>query len=159
MYRSRSRYRPYRSTFSSRSKGKSNAATNQRDSTTVVINTNTSFSCGQTFYNTDPDVEDNLRLVDPENQLYEIVNNMTSLKDKWIDSGCCAINIYDILRKSDMYGVYSSMYDQFKIDNIKAKIIATNWVNSSREKVDEQLSEYVGGKSYYSNCLGSVRIE
>lgn len=148
MNRSRSRFRPYRSSISFRSRGKSKAANNQRDTTTVVIKTNCSFACGQTYYNIDPYVSGDVRLVDPVQNIYEIIEDKAEIKSNWIDSGCCAINIYDILRKSEMYNVYSAMYDQFKIDNVRAKIIATNWVNNSKEKVDDSLSEYVGGKSY-----------
>lgn len=153
MNRSRSRFRPYRSTYASRSKGNQKAANQQRDATTVVIDCNYSFSCGQTFfkYKSNDGTVINQRqneLQDHDNNAYEQVNGITRLKKDYIDSGCAAINIFEVLRKSELYNVYSSMYDQFKIDNVKAKIIATNWVNNSKEGADESVSEYVGGKSY-----------
>lgn len=41
--------------------------------------------------------------------------------------GTYALNIYDLLRKSDFYKSYAAMYDEFKIDNIKIKLIPTEY--------------------------------
>ena len=106
--RYRKRYRPYRSSLRKRARGNQRAANQQRDSTNVIVNTNYSFACGQT-------------MDDPFGN-----NNM----DDFVDSGCAAINIYDVLRKSDYFNQFSTLYDQFKVDNIRAKIVATNWVTS-----------------------------
>jgi hypothetical protein len=37
--------------------------------------------------------------------------------------GTYPLNIYDLLRKSEFYQSYANMYDEFKIDNIKVKLI------------------------------------
>lgn len=39
------------------------------------------------------------------------------------ECGTYVMNIYDLLRKSEFYQSYASMYDEFKIDNIKVKLI------------------------------------
>lgn len=41
--------------------------------------------------------------------------------------GTYALNIYDLLRKSEFYQSYSNMYDEFKIDNVKVKLIPTTY--------------------------------
>lgn len=41
--------------------------------------------------------------------------------------GTYALNIYDLLRKSEFYRSYAAMYDEFKIDNIKIKLIPTEY--------------------------------
>ena len=41
--------------------------------------------------------------------------------------GTYALNIYDLLRKSEFYQSYSSMYDEFKIDNVKVKLVPTTY--------------------------------
>ena len=117
--------RRYRSNVVSRARRNMRAADSQRDSTTTIINTSLSVTCGQTSY--DPDG-----------------NNL-----RFIDSGCAAINIYDVIRKSGYYKSFSSMYDQFKIDNIKARITAVNWVNGNNVDNDnQQFAEWLHPRSY-----------
>lgn len=41
--------------------------------------------------------------------------------------GVYAMNIFDQLRKSEFFNNYSSMYDEFKIDRIKVKLLPTTW--------------------------------
>lgn len=41
--------------------------------------------------------------------------------------GIYAMNIFDQLRKSDFFNNYASMYDEFKIDKIKVKLLPTKW--------------------------------
>lgn len=41
--------------------------------------------------------------------------------------GIYAMNIYDILRKSSFYQSYANMYDEFKIDRIKVKLLPTEY--------------------------------
>jgi hypothetical protein len=43
------------------------------------------------------------------------------------ETGTFALNIYDLLRKSEFYQSYASMYDEFKIDNVKVKLIPTKY--------------------------------
>lgn len=120
------RYTPYRSGVAGRARRQQRAADQQRDSTTVVVNTNYSFDCGQTM-----------------SQIF-----MDRGNDGWFDTGCCAINIYDMLRKSEYFAEFSSLYDQFKVDNIRAKIIATNWATSRDESSTEKINEIIKSRSY-----------
>ena len=120
------RYTPYRSSVATRARRQQRAADQQRDSTTVVINSNYSFDCGQTM-----------------NQIY-----MDRGDEGWYDTGCAAINIYDILRKSDYFNDFSKLYDQFKVDNIRARIIATNWATSKEESSTEKINEIIKARSY-----------
>ena len=120
------RYRPYRSGLSGRTKRQQRSADQQRDTTNVVINTNYSFDCGQTM-----------------NQIY-----MDRGDDGWFDTGCAAINIYDILRKSSYFSDFSKMYDQFRVNNIRAKIIATNWATSREESNTDEINEIIKARSY-----------
>lgn len=41
--------------------------------------------------------------------------------------GVYAMNIYDQLRKSDFFNSYASMYDEFKIDRVKVKLLPTDF--------------------------------
>ena len=43
------------------------------------------------------------------------------------EHGVYAMNIYDQLRKSDFFNSYASMYDEFKIDRIKVKLLPTEF--------------------------------
>ena len=44
-----------------------------------------------------------------------------------IEKGVYAMNIYDQLRKSDFFKSYANMYDEFKIDRIKVKLLPTSF--------------------------------
>lgn len=127
------RYTPY-SSARSRARGNQRAADQQRDSTQVTLNKSINVSCGQTFtYIQSPEYEEDI--IDPE----EFVG--------WKDTGCAAINIYDVLRRSEFYDSYSSMYDQVRIDSITAKITALSWVNGVNSGVDNAVSEYLTPRS------------
>lgn len=55
--------------------------------------------------------------------------------------GVYAMNIFDQLRKSDFFNNYAAMYDEFKIDKVKVKLLPTQWaINSSNQ-----------GSYYYKN--------
>ena len=41
--------------------------------------------------------------------------------------GVYAMNIFDQLRKSDFFNNYANMYDEFKIEKVKVKLLPTNW--------------------------------
>lgn len=47
--------------------------------------------------------------------------------------GVFPMNIYDLLRKSEFYQNYANMYDEFKIDNIKVKLLPTSWTLTTGE--------------------------
>lgn len=95
-YRRRNYY--YKSGF--KGKGQFKAAKQQADNASVVINVPTQVSC-----------------------FNKITNLGTELAPDNVEVGCYAMNIYDLLRKSEFYQSYSRMYDEFKIDNIKVKLI------------------------------------
>lgn len=120
------RYTPYRSSIAQRAKRQQRAADQQRDSTTVVINTNVSFDCGQTM-----------------NEIYSQRGD-----DGWFDTGCMAINIYDVLKSSDYFQSFSALYDQVKIDNVRARIIATNWATSRDADDTQRINEIIKARSY-----------
>lgn len=120
------RYRPYRSGVAARASRQQRAADQQRDSTTVVINTNTSFDCGQTM-----------------NEIYAQRGD-----EGWYDTGCMAINIYDVLKSSEYFQSFSPLYDQVKIDNVRAKIIATNWATSREANDEQKINEIIKARSY-----------
>lgn len=120
------RYRPYRSGLAARARNQQRAADQQRDSTTVVVNTNLSFDCGQTM-----------------NEIYSQRGD-----EGWYDTGCMAINIYDVLKGSDYFQSFSPLYDQVKIDNVRAKIIATNWATSREANDEQKINEIIKARSY-----------
>jgi hypothetical protein len=91
--------RRYTSTIS-RARGNMRAAKQQADQATFTINVPTQIS---TFC-----FEDNVAGIDA---VY----------------GVRAVNIYDLLRKSEFYKNYANMYDEFKIDNIKVKLLPTEF--------------------------------
>lgn len=123
-----SRYRPYRNSLRSKFIGNQRAADQQRDTTTVVINTNTRLECGQTKYAIFPGTTANV----------------------FVDSGCAAVNIYEVLCRSEYFRTFSKMYDQVKIDEIRAKIVATNWyANGNQQNSDANgVNEYATARSY-----------
>jgi len=129
------RYTPY-SSARSRARYNQRAADQQRDTTQVTLNKSIDVSCGQTFtYVHDTKLEYEEDVEDPE----EFVG--------WKDTGCAAINIYDVLRRSEFFDSYSSMYDQVRIDSITAKITALSWVNGVNNGVENSVAEYLTPRS------------
>ena len=51
------------------------------------------------------------------------INGVTLFKE----IGTCAINIFELLKKSDFYESYSNMYDQFRINRIQVKVTPVTW--------------------------------
>lgn len=84
-------------TYSKRSYGQFKAAKNQSDQASFVMNIPTQISVMSVKK---PDANG-------EDQVY----------------GTFPLNIYDLLRKSEFYQSYANMYDEFKLDNIKVKLI------------------------------------
>ena len=97
-----SRYRRYYYSSSSarRSYGNMRSAKQQADNATFTINIPSTISC---FC-----------------QEQNIAGNT-------FQAGVYPMNIYDLLRKSEFYQNYANMYDEFKIDNIKVKLLPTSW--------------------------------
>ena len=120
----RSNY-PY-SSSRSRAKGQFRAANEQRDATQVILNCDYEVTCGQT--------------------MVDIVGD--NKEENFHDTGTAAINIFDVLRTSEFFNSYVSLYDQLKIDCIRAKIIATNWINGNSNDTLSTVSEYDTPKSY-----------
>ena len=150
-YRRSSYFRPY-STSYSRSRGNNRAADQQRDTTQVVLNESIEISCGQTY-----DFIQNQEYQEDVIDVEEFIG--------WKDTGCAAINIYDILRRSEFYSSYAAMYDQVRIDSIIAHITALSWINGTGVNVENQVSEYLTPKSltvvtaWDRSGLGEEQIE
>lgn len=108
-YRNRYRRNYYRNrrnnTYTRRSYGQMRAARQQADQASFVINVPTQASCFCKKANL----------------------NDYALNTHSVEIGTYAMNIYDILRKSEFYQSYATMYDEFKIDNIKVKLIPTKY--------------------------------
>lgn len=45
----------------------------------------------------------------------------------YLHNGILAVNIFNVLKKSDFFNCYAPMYDQFKIDGIKVKLTPVKW--------------------------------
>lgn len=93
-----------RSSAYNRSRGQYRAAKQQADNANVVLNIPSRISC-----------------------FNKLVNFGTQENPRIKSIGTYGLNIYDLLRKSEYYQSYASMYDEFKIDNIKVKLIPTTY--------------------------------
>lgn len=102
----RRRYRKYyrknygKSSYAKRSYGQMKAAKQQADQASFVINVPTQINV-------------------------KSVNK--TLNGNAYEIGTFPLNIYDLLRKSEFYQSYANMYDEFKIDNIKVKLVPTKY--------------------------------
>ena len=105
----------YKSTISKRSSGNIKAAFEQRDQTEVVLNCNNVISCN--FGNTD--VYGNT-----EGDLCRV----------------SAINVFDALCHSQFFGNYAPMYDQLRIDKVKAKITSLQYPSESGQGYQNNIS-------------------
>lgn len=91
----------YSSSYSKRSYGQMKAAKQQADQASFVMNIPTQIN---------------------------VKNVEATLPDgKKVEVGTFPLNVYDLLRKSEFYQSYANMYDEFKIDNIKVKLIPTKY--------------------------------
>lgn len=84
--------------------GQYKAAKQQADNAKVIINIPSQISC-----------------------FNKRVNLGTEQEPKLIECGIYALNVYDLMRKSEFYQSYSKMYDEFKIDNVKIKLIPSSF--------------------------------
>lgn len=109
-YYGRNRYYK-RSTTRTKSWGNMKAAKQQADQSTFTINIPSQISCfskaGQ-------------------------ISNLGVPSN--VVKGVRPINIYDLLRRSEFYQNYANMYDEFKIDRIKIKLLPTEWTTSSNNQ-------------------------
>ena len=51
----------------------------------------------------------------------------TTIGEDNFNTGVYALNIWDLLRRSEFYQSYANMYDQVKINRIKLKLTPTSW--------------------------------
>lgn len=94
-----------------RARGNMRAANNQNDSSNVVINLMHSIYAGCSVgYGADT-----------------AANILDEYPLGKYNIGTTAVNIYDLLRKSDFFNSYAGMYDQFRINSIKVKVTPTQW--------------------------------
>ena len=91
----------YKNSYGKRSYGNMKAAKQQADQAAFVMNIPTSLTCKAVSVQLD-----------------------TNTKQ---ERGTFALNMYDLLRKNEFYQSYANMYDEFKIDNIKVKLIPTKY--------------------------------
>lgn len=99
--------------------GNYKAAKQQADNAQVVLNIPTQISC-----------------------FNKKVNLGTEQQPDMIEAGIYAMNIYDLLRKSEFYKSYSNMYDEFKVDKIKIKLIPVAYNISSDNTKYKSLTVY-----------------
>jgi hypothetical protein len=108
-YRNKYRYKYGGSSSSRRSYGNIKAAKQQTDNATFTINI--------------PSKADN------------IFCQTQNIQGETNQYGVYALNIYDLLRRSEFYSNYANMYDEFKIDNIKVKLLPTSWTRTTGEGI------------------------
>ena len=79
----------------------------------------------------------NMRAANQQNDISNVtINMMKKIKtgvtsmvvdEKELEIGTCALNIFELLKKSDFYNSYSNMYDQFRINRIQVKVTPITW--------------------------------
>lgn len=104
-YYGRRRYYGRNNNTNSKAYGNMRAAKQQADQSTFTINIPSNISA---FCRTTPLIGDEQRTL-----------------------GCFALSIFDQLRKSEFFNNYANMYDEFKIDKVKVKLLPTSWSNLS----------------------------
>ena len=62
------------------------------------------------------------------------------------DAGVYALNIFDLLRRSDFYQSYANMYDQMKIERIKIKLTPIEFATNAIENAN-------GGNIYHAYTI------
>ena len=100
----RGRYSGRRVGLQRRARGNQRAANQQNDISNVTINMMKKVKTGVTARRF---------VIDGVNKDCEI--------------GTCALNIFELLKKSDFYQSYSNMYDQFRINRIQVKVTPVTW--------------------------------
>lgn len=101
----RGRYSGRRVGAARRARGNARAANQQSDISNVTINLMKKVKAGVTGFRVGTTLE--------SSKLYEI--------------GTCALNIFELLKKSEFYQSYSNMYDQFRVNRIQVKITPVTW--------------------------------
>lgn len=116
-YRRRYPYRSSRRAYSTSSRSKRRAIGNQRAANqqkdTSQVNLSIQHKCSTEYYH------NSLEILDNEGAGTGVYENF--------QSGVYALNIWDLLRKSEFYQSYATMYDQVRIDAIKLKLTPIAW--------------------------------
>lgn len=99
--RTRSRYSRYSSRSTRRATGNQRAARQQRDTSEVNLNIPTQLIAFNSTITLEPG----------------------EIDEKRIHAGTFALNIWDLLRKSEFYQSYANMYDQVKINKATIKLV------------------------------------
>lgn len=69
-------------------------------------------------------------------------NNFTGENVSRGNLGVYAMNIFDQLRKSEFFLNYANMYDEFKVDRVKVKLLPTSWGNAAQAQYYKNLTVY-----------------
>ena len=114
-YYGRRNYRKYTSKTGRIAKGNYRAAQQQKDSTSVNLNV-----------------------------LHKCTTNYTLsanvIDGETVKTGVYALNIWDLLRRSEFYQSYANMYDQVKIDRIRIKLTPVNWTFNTQANAMKALT-------------------
>lgn len=144
-----SRRRPFSSGSSSlvkRARGNMRAANNQNDVSNVVINLMHTVYAGTSAYFENHDAEDEAFAHD-----YPDADTLHHI-------GTCAVNIYDLLMKSDFFSSYSGMYDQFRINSIKVKVTPVQWSVFDQSRSTSNLIARGSKYNPSTEAVQSIRI-
>lgn len=60
-----------------------------------------------------------------------------------VQQGVSAINIFELLRKSDFFNSYAPMYDQFRITSIKVKVTPVAWQTYNQFNLPNQWNQLI----------------
>lgn len=125
----RGRYSGRRVGAARRARGNQRAANQQNDISNVTINMMKKIKTGVTGRDF-------------------VTNGVTSFKE----IGTCALNIFELLKKSEFYQSYSNMYDQFRINRIQVKVTPITWQTYNQFNIptgiDYDYTEDNNGKHY-----------
>jgi len=113
----RGRYSGRRVGTARRARGNQRAANQQNDISNVTINMMKKVKAGVLGFQNN-------------NIVYEV--------------GTCALNIFELLKKSDFYQSYSNMYDQFRINRIQVKVTPVTWQTYNQFNVPSGISSSLG---------------
>lgn len=132
---SRSRFRSGRSSLAKRARGNQKAANQQADVADVNISLMNTCICGVQPITHIPPSAENADLVLANQNIVNI--------------GTTAINIFDILRRSDFFNCYAPMYDQFRINKIQVKLTPIEWnVHDQKYTGSNTLIKTLGGDQH-----------
>lgn len=150
----RSRYSRYRrggfgrSGLVRRARGNLKAATQQNDTSDVVINLIKSVYVGCDAFSMVTAPEEVEVPGEGENMGRTYWKIAAQDLENLISSGVVALNIYDLLRASTFYSSYANMYDQFRITSIKVKLTPVSWQSHNQSGVGNPNNDVDNGFIY-----------